>query len=754
MTKRTKNGLKDPHLDRESSKYERPIPSRELILQVLAEGEGPMRFDDLSGALQLSEAVDLEALDRRLRAMQRDGQLVRNRVGAFLPVTEKGLIRGRVIAHPDGFGFMVPDEGGDDIFLSPRQMSGLFHGDRAVARVMGLDHRGRQEGAVVEVLERNTRQVVGRFCEERGMAFVAPDNKRIPLNVMIPPDDRADAQPGHIVLAAIVEQPSRHSPPIGRVIEVLGEHMDPGMEIDIAIRSHELPHQWSEDVLAEAQRYGEHVAPEAKQNRVDLRQTPLVTIDGEDAKDFDDAVYCEPDGEGGWRLIVAIADVSHYVSPGSALDNEGRRRGTSVYFPGQVIPMLPETLSNGLCSLNPKVDRLALVADMSVSKGGALKEYRFYEAVIRSAARLTYTQVAAMVVEGDDSARAEHPGLVAHLDALYALYRVLDKARRRRGAIDFDTQETRIVFGEGRKIERIVPVQRNNAHRLIEECMILANVAAARLLAKHKMPALYRVHGGPKADRIDDLRAFLAGMGLNLGGGETPKPKDFAAVLKLAAARPEAGLIQTMLLRTLQQAVYSPDNEGHFGLALPAYAHFTSPIRRYPDLLVHRAIRHVAGGGTPGNFDYDRNDMVGLGEHCSMAERRADDAVRDAVDWLKCEFMLDKVGQVFEGLVSTVTGFGVFVQLRDVYVEGLVHVTSLSNDYYRFDPVGQCLRGERSGRIYRIGDQMNVRIARVDLDERKIDFVPEEAVRAAADGGEEDAPSRSKRRRKSRRGRR
>ncbi|OBS08724.1 ribonuclease R [Acidihalobacter prosperus] len=753
MTKRTKKGLKDPHLDREASKYERPIPSRELILQVLAEGEGPMRFEDLAGALQLSEAVDLEALDRRLRAMQRDGQLVRNRVGAFLPVTEKGLIRGRVIAHPDGFGFLVPDEGGDDVFLSPRQMSGLFHGDRAVARVMGLDHRGRPEGAVVEVLERNTRQVVGRFCEERGMAFVAPDNKRIPLNVMIPPDDRAGARAGQIVLAAIVEQPSRHSPPIGRVIEVLGEHMDPGMEIDIAIRSYELPHQWSDDVLAEAQRYGDKVSSQAKSGRVDLRKTPLVTIDGEDAKDFDDAVFCEPDGEGGWRLIVAIADVSHYVSPGSALDTEGRLRGTSVYFPGQVIPMLPETLSNGLCSLNPKVDRLAMVAEMSVSKGGALKDFRFYEAVIRSAARLTYTQVAAMVVERNDAARAEHPGLVAHLDNLHALFRTLEKARRRRGAIDFDTQETRIVFGEARKIERIVPVQRNDAHRLIEECMILANVAAARFLAKHKMPALYRIHGGPKADRLDDLRAFLAGLGLNLGGGESPKPKDFAAVLKQAAARPDAELIQTMLLRTLQQAVYSPDNEGHFGLALPAYAHFTSPIRRYPDLLVHRAIRHAIRGAKPRDFEYDRNDMVGLGEHCSMAERRADDAVRDAVDWLKCEFMLDKVGHVFDGLISTVTGFGVFVQLRDVYVEGLVHVTSLSNDYYRFDPVGQCLRGERSGRVYRIGDPMTVRVARVDLDERKIDFAPEEVLEAVA-AEDEAAPSRSRRRRKRSRSRR
>lgn len=717
---------RDPHAEREASKYARPIPSREMILQVLDEAEGPLDFESLAETLALSEPVDLEALDRRLRAMQRDGQVVRNRKGAFLPVSEKGLVRGRVIAHPDGFGFLSPDEGGDDVFLAPRQMRRLFHGDRAVVRIMGVDHRGRQEGAVIEVLERNTHQVVGRFFEEHGVAYVSPDNKRLTLDVLIPPEATMGARNGQIVLAAIVEQPSKHKQPIGRVVEILGDHMAPGMEVDIAVRSFELPFEWPEIVEDVARALGSEVAEEDKRGRADLRALPLVTIDGEDARDFDDAVYCEPLPEGGWRLVVAIADVSHYVRKDSALDEEAAKRGTSVYFPNRVIPMLPEALSNGLCSLNPEVDRLAVVADMQISKGGALKTHEFYPAVIRSAARLTYTEVAEILVDRSVPARRRRESLVPHLEDLYALYKALARARRRRGAIDFDTQETRIVFGEGQKIERIVPVVRNDAHRLIEECMIVANVAAARFLGRRKIPTLYRIHEGPTIERLEKLRAFLGGMGLTLGGGDSPTPKDYAALMRQIKGRPDAELIQTMLMRSLQQAVYSPDNSGHFGLAHPAYAHFTSPIRRYPDLLVHRGIYHALSGRKPAEFDYTQADMVTLGEHCSMTERRADEAVRDVVDWLKCEYMQDKLGGEFDGLISTVTSFGLFVQLKDIYVEGLVHVTALRNDYYQFDPIGQCLRGERSGRVYRLGDPLRVQVARVDLDERKIDFVPVE----------------------------
>lgn len=713
----------DPFFEREAAKYERPIPSREFILEALAELAEPLSFETLARQVGLSDDTDLEALSRRLRAMERDGQLLRNRNGDYVPVNQTDVVRGRIIGHPDGFGFLVPDDGGDDLFLSPKQMRSVFHGDRALARVVGVDRRGRREGALLEVLERGTEQVVGRLFLEGGIGFVAPDNKRISQDILIPPEGMGAAQPGQIVIARIREQPSKHTRPIGEIVEVLGEHMAPGMEIDIAIRSHGLPLEWPDAVTEEADQYGHKVAERAKKGRLDLREMPLVTIDGEDAKDFDDAVFCERDAAG-WRLWVAIADVSHYVQPGNALDKEAQHRGTSVYFPERVIPMLPEVLSNGLCSLNPKVDRLCMVCEMRITRLGTIKEYAFHEAVMRSQARLTYTEVAAMLVERDPRVIRRHEALLPHLEDLHGLYKVLRKARDRRGAIDFESTETRIVFGPERKIERIVPVVRNDAHKLIEECMISANVAAARFLRRHRMPALFRVHEGPKPEKLETLRSFLNELGLSLGGGEDPGPKDYAKLLEEVRERPDAHLIQTVLLRSLSQAVYAPQILGHFGLGLEDYAHFTSPIRRYPDLLVHRAIRHVLQGGKPRAFPYSMGDMESLGEHCSMTERRADEATWDAVGWLKCEYMQDKVGEEFDGIVSAVTSFGLFVELKDIYVEGLVHVTSLDNDYYRFDPVGHRLHGERSGRSFRLGDALRVKVARVSLDDRKIDFLP------------------------------
>lgn len=727
MTRQKNPAVSDPYFERESQKYERPIPSRELILEVLTQNAGPLPFSPLAAALGLTEDVDLEALSRRLRAMERDGQILRNRRDAYLPVREADLIRGRIIGHPDGFGFLVPDDGGEDLFMSPKEMRSLFHGDRAVARVIGVDRRGRKEGALVEVLERGTEQVVGRYLEESGIGIVAPDNKRIVHDLLIPPEHRGRARPGQIVVAQIVEQPTRRTQPIGRIVEVLGEHMAPGMEIDVAIRSYGLPHQWPEAVTEEADRLGHAVPEAAKKGRLDLRELPLVTIDGADARDFDDAVYCERRNRtwrsrGGWRLFVAIADVSYYVKPGSALDQEAHHRGTSVYFPERVIPMLPEILSNGLCSINPQVDRLCIVCEMQIDEKGVIKKFEFHEALMRSHARLTYDQVAAMVVDGDPTLRRQHEALVPHLEALYALYKVLRKERDRRGAIDFESTETKIAFGPDRKIERIVPVQRNDAHKIIEECMIAANVCAAKFLKKHKMPTLHRVHPAPKLDKIETLREFLGQVGLSLGGGEEPAPKDYAKLIAQVQGRPDAHLIQTVLLRSLAQAVYSPEDFGHFGLAQEDYAHFTSPIRRYPDLLVHRAIRHILQGGKTKTFAYSYDDMVNLGGHCSMTERRADEATRDAVDWLKCEYMLDKLGQDFDGIISSVTSFGLFVELKDIYVEGLIHISTMENDYYRFDPVGHRLYGERSGEVFRLGDALRVKVARVDLDERKIDF--------------------------------
>jgi ribonuclease R len=721
--------FEDPYAEREARRYERPIPSRELILQVMSQAEGPVLFDELVEFLGLDEEIDVESLRRRVKAMVRDGQVVRNRRGAYLPSDRGDLVRGRVSGHPDGFGFLVPDEGGGDLFLSARQMRSLLHGDRALVRVIGIDRRGRKEAALLEILERHNTQVVGRFFTEGGLGFVVPDNKRLHQDILIPPEHFNTAESGQIVIATMLEQPSNHSRPIGKIVEVLGDHMAPGMEIDIAIRSHELPHVWPDAVLSEVAHFAEKVSEVSKQGRIDLRAIPLVTIDGEDAKDFDDAVYCERKGEG-WRLIVAIADVSTYVEFGSALDEEALQRGNSVYFPGKVIPMLPETLSNGLCSLAPNVERLCVACEMQIDAEGQLQGYRFYQAEMGSWARLTYAEVADMVVNRKMSTRRQYTQIVNHLDDLYSLFQLLQRQRVKRGAIDFDTEETKIIFRENRKIDKILPTERNDAHKLIEECMICANVAAAKFLQGAGIPTLYRVHEGPSQDKLQELREFLAELGLKLGGGERPAPYDYAKLMESIGNRPDVHLLQTVLLRSLAQAAYAPENIGHFGLAHEAYTHFTSPIRRYPDLLVHRAILHVLNKGKPSNYEYSQNDLMAMGEHCSMTERRADDATRDAILWLKCEYMQDKLGEEFEGVISAVTSFGLFVELNEVYVEGLIHVTSLANDYYHFDPVGHRLTGERSGRVYRLGDSIRVLVARVDLDERRIDFelaeVPDE----------------------------
>ncbi len=713
--------MQDPHAEREASRYEQPIASREHIAAVIGAADRPLNREELAGLLAIDSEEGLEALRRRLNAMTRDGQLVRNRRDCYALADRLDLVAGRVVAHPDGFGFLVTDEEGGDVYLSARQMRALFHDDRALVRITGLDRRGRREGSVVEVLKRNTRTVVGRFFTERGVQFVSPDSKRLPMEIAIPNGEADGAQHGQIVTVEIIEQPSRRSPPVGRVIEVLGDHMAPGMEIDIAIRSHEIPQAWPAAVEQEIAGYGTEVPAAAKRGREDLREVPLVTIDGADARDFDDAVYCERT-TGGWRLLVAIADVSHYVHPDTALDAEAFERGNSVYFPERVIPMLPEVLSNGLCSINPDVDRLCLVCEMIFKRDGSLVRSRFFEGLMRSHARLTYQEAASIMVDRDEQARRRRAPLAGHLDELYQLYLALRKARIKRGAIDFDTTETRILFGKDRKIERIVPLVRNDAHKVIEECMIAANVAAARLLERHHMPTLYRIHAAPAAEKITELQEFLNELGLGLRGGSKPAGRDFAALLDTVKDRPDAHLINTVLLRSMPRAEYSPANIGHFGLAHECYAHFTSPIRRYPDLLVHRAIRHVLAGKKPDSFRYRADVMVDIGDHCSAAERRADDATRDAIDWLKCEFMLDKVGEAYTGIITSVTSFGIFVELRDIYVEGLVHVTALGNDYYHYEPARHWLMGERTRRIFRLGDEVAVKVVQVNLDERKIDF--------------------------------
>ncbi len=712
----------DPYSSREAEKYDNPIPSREFILELLKQNNRPLTRRSIGKLLGIKGEEQTEALRRRLRAMERDGQLLRNRKSAYGIVSKMNMITGRVMGHQDGFGFLIPDEGGDDLFLSQREMQVVLHGDRAVARVTGIDRRGRKEGAIVEVIQRANERIVGRLLSDAGIYYLIPHNRRISQDILIPPEHLLNAEIGQIVEIEITDHPNRHRSPLGRVVTILGDHMAPGMEIDIALRDFELPHVWTPAALKQAESYGESIPESAIQDRLDLRHLPLVTIDGEDARDFDDAVYAETLEQGGWRLWVAIADVSYYVEPDSPLDKDAQERGTSVYFPSQVIPMLPEALSNGLCSLNPEVDRLCLVCEMTIDEAGIVQSHQFHQAVMHSKARLTYTHVAAMLVDHDETLREQYRAVVPVLDTMHALYHAMLSARKSRGAIDFELTETQFLFDDNRKISAIVPRERNDAHRLIEEFMVAANVSAANYLLEHQIPALYRVHETPSEEKLSGLREFIGELGLSLGGGDEPSPSDYARLLVSARQRDDAHLLQTVMLRSMKQAMYHPDNVGHFGLALEAYAHFTSPIRRYPDLLVHRAIKHILQKKQVNKWRYSHEDMVQLGDHCSLVSRRADEATRDVSDWLKCEFMQDRVGEVYDGVISGVTGFGLFVELDNIYIEGLIHITALRNDYYAFDAAGHRLLGERTRTVYRLADKLRVKVVRVDLDEKKIDL--------------------------------
>jgi ribonuclease R len=733
----SKKREQDPHRSREQKKYENPIPSREFIMDVLEDWGQTPSFEQLAEKLSLSDEQDIIALQRRVGAMERDGQLLRNRRGSLCLVNKRDLIAGRVIGHKDGFGFLTPDEeGGEDLFLSPRQMRSLFHGDRAIMQVTGIDRRGRREGGLVEVLEHNTKTVVGRINFGSRIGFVVADNKRIVHEVAVAEADYGEAKDGQIVVVEIIEQPSKRNKPVGRVIEVVGEHMGPGMQTDVAIITHSIPDTWPEAVEKEIIGLSAEVDEASKEGRVDLRKLPLVTIDGEDARDFDDAVFCKRTDKG-WKLLVSIADVSAYVKPGSALDIEAHKRGNSVYFPDRVVPMLPEILSNGLCSLNPDIDRLCMTCELYFDREGKITRTRFFEAVMRSHARLTYTKVAEML-DDPEQVPAEQADLLPHLQELHNLFKVLFAARQVRGAIEFDTPETKIVFCDDKRVDRIVPVYRNDAHRLIEECMLAANVATARMLLRKKQPALYRDHETPVESKLADLRDFLGELGLTLEGGDEPTASDYGKLLNQAKERQDAHLIQTVLLRSMAQAVYASTNCGHFGLAYDAYTHFTSPIRRYPDLVIHRAIKHTLIKGKADDFCYSPTELQTMGEHCSSTERRADEATRDAMDWLKCEYMQDKVGETFDGMIVSVNSFGLFVRLNEIYIDGLIHITALDNDYYHFDPVGHRLTGERGGKVYRLGDSLTVQVASVNLDDKKVDFV------LADKPQESPAPRRSK----------
>jgi ribonuclease R len=729
--------INDPHAAREAEKYEKPVASRELLLDIIGKLSPPPTFKALCNQLNYLDDNQIIGLKRRLRAMENSGQLIFNKFKQYAIAPKDSLLTGRVIGHRDGFGFFAQDNAeagkkGKDLYISSYEMQRVFHGDIVEAILVDrTDRKGRKEVKILDVIEPRKNGIVGRYLVENKVSFIKPDDARIQQNIIIAPKENLGARHGQMVVVQVVQRPSKRANAVAKVIEVLGDHLAPGMEIDIALREHDLPHSWSSAVLEEISQLADEVPEDAKTSRIDLRKLPLVTIDGEDARDFDDAVYCQPEASGGWRLWVAIADVSYYVRSGTALDDEAISRGNSVYFPSQVIPMLPEKLSNGLCSLNPDVDRLCMVCEMTVTATGALSSSKFYPAVMNSHARFTYNKVAAILdpsAEGHQDLREQYKALVPDLENLYQMYLALGIARDNRGAIAFETEESQFLFNEDKKIESIVPLKRNDAHKMIEECMILANVATAKFVLDHKMPGLYRAHDKPGEEKYRNFVTYLAELGIKLPFTEEPQSKDYSQILALVAGRPDQELIQTMLLRSMRQAVYQSECIGHFGLALEAYSHFTSPIRRYPDLVIHRVIKSILqaqehNDANNGYHQYTEEAVIELGEHCSMTERRADDATRDVSDWLKCEFMQDHVGDTFSGVISTVTNFGMFIRLADLHIEGLVHITSLGRDYYHFDDVRMCLTGENTGVKFNVGSVVEVTVAAVNLDEKKIDLV-------------------------------
>ena len=702
--------MSDPHYLREAEKYESPIPSREHILSFIQKRPKSKR--------QLFELLSIEdeqkkAFERRLRAMVRDKQLSCNKNGVYRPFSNRGLISGTVIANPKGFGFVSLDKGGKDLRLSSQQMKLVFHGDKVKVRLLNR----KLDAEIVQVTQ-TVKTLVGRLHINQDERYVVVDDRRIKHEIDIVEliEGCADNQ---VVVVEVLNSPTLEKNASGRITSIIGTYLDEGVEVDSAIHRHEIPAIFGDKALEESAKLPNKVLTKDKKGRVDITHLELVTIDGEDSRDFDDAVYAIP-SKNGWKLMVAIADVSHYVKEGSQLDAESLERGNSVYFPHRVVPMLPESISNGLCSLNPEVERLCMVCEMEIDSLGSLLEYKFYSAVMLSHARLTYTEVNEMLENKKSKLRKKYKKIENNIDFLYGLYQTLRISRQKRGVMDFDRIESQILFDDQGKIENIVARKRNDAHRLIEECMLMANQAAAKYLQKENEDFLYRVHPKPTPEKVEITRQFLTAIDLRLDGGLEPESSDFAKLLKNASGREDENIIKTVVLRTMKQATYTPNNEGHFGLAFEDYAHFTSPIRRYPDLLVHRAIKRALS-----NKHRERsNKMVELGAHLSMTERRADDASRDVEQWLKCEYMRDKVGESFNGVISGVAGFGLFVELTEIFVEGLISVRDLKEDYFIYDDVHHQLKGQRGGRIYRLGDLIKVKVASVNLDDRKIEFVP------------------------------
>ena len=717
MVKKTKKiRSSDPYLNREKENYQNPIPSRELILEVMNDHGVPISKKELIKKLEITKD-EYPFFEKRIGAMARQGQILINRKDILCISKKLNLIPGKIMGHPDGFGFLIPEDSSlQDVFLSPKEMSKVFHNDEVMIQVTGIDKKGRQEGVIVEVLSRGNSIIVGRVIQNHGVTIVRAEDKRISQDIIVPYHQDLNAQSGQVVEVTMTIQPDFRTKPMGQITKIIGNYSDSGIEIEIALRKYQLPYEFSEDAIKESESFKDEILISDHKDHVDLTKLDFVTIDGETAKDFDDAVFAEK-AESNMRLFVAIADVSSYVDSNSELDKEALSRGNSVYFPRRVIPMLPEKLSNGLCSLNPQVNRLTMVCEMVIDNEGLLSEYKFYPAIIFSKARLTYTIAHKILYENNDNLTKKYNYVLTNLKNLKKVYDLLSKQREKRSAIEFDSVETAINFNDDGKIDSIQPVHRNEAHKIIEECMLAANVSAAKFLLKENSPAIYRNHESPKEEKLELLKNYIAEFGLKLGGGQKPSAKDYSALLKSIKLRPESQMLQTIILRSMQQAVYETKNKGHFGLAYDTYTHFTSPIRRYPDLIVHRAIKEKLK-----RKDLRVKDLDGIAKQCSTTERRADEASRDVEDWLKCYFMKDRLGDIFSGTISSVTGFGVFVSLDEIYIEGLIHVTDLGNDYYIFDKSKHALIGERTNEIFTMGDRVRVKVTKIDVDLARIDL--------------------------------
>ncbi|MBK4775731.1 ribonuclease R [Candidatus Pantoea edessiphila] len=715
---------------RETKIHKNSIPGREFIIKIFKQQKKPINFIELTKLMGLSDKNKIEALRYRILGMKRDGQLLLTdcQKNYILPKRNVNLIQGKVIGHRDGYGFLRVEGHKDDFYLSTEQMKYCMHGDFIIAQLINNDRKGRQEARVIKINKPRNKNIVGHYRQNKlGVGFVVPDDSRLNFNIIIPSNLNLMASENSIVVVKLLQRPKPNDKAIGKIIEIIGKNIGTNLAIDIAIRSHEIPYKWSAEAKLQINNFTQQITEDAKIDRIDLRKLPLITIDDEDARDFDDALYCEETYDG-WRLWVAIADVSYYVRPGTPLDKEAFLRGTSVYFPSKVIPMLPEILSNELCSLNPQVDCLCMVCEMHISSEGKLIKFKHYEAIMNSHARLTYDE-AYNILKEHNNLRDKYVLLKNIIQNLHKLYQVLEKARQHRGGISFETAEIKFIFNSENRIDQIKRVFRNDIHKVVEECMILANFATASFVEKSKEPTLFRDHDRPSDDSIKNFNVVLNELGIGLSKGKKLKPIDYSLLLMKIATRPDAEMLQIMLLRSMKQAIYAPQNRGHFGLALTSYTHFTSPIRRYPDLILHRILKYLLSQHKiknlfvdTGGYHYTIKDITKLGYQCSLTERRADEAVRDVSDWLKCDFMKKRIGKIFDGIVFSVTNFGLFVRLNEFFIEGLIHISTLKKDYYKLDIISQRLIGQSSGNIYRLGDAVKVHILAVNMNDRRIDF--------------------------------